>query len=57
MAANKIVPGLKDYIYSLPNTKGTKDDQELLRLRNWSKKKKKKKTVIAKHNQDVNSYG
>ena len=33
MAANKIVEGMKDYIWSKPNTKGTKDDQELLRLR------------------------
>ena len=41
MAANKIVEGMKDYIWSKPNTKGTKDDQELLRLRGWSKKFKK----------------
>ena len=58
MAANKIVEGMKDYIWSKPNTKGTKDDQELLRLRGWSQKKKKKKNiVIAQHNQDVNDYG
>ena len=42
MAANKIVPGMKDYIWSKPNTKGTKEDQELLNLRKWSKKKRKK---------------
>ena len=60
MAANKIVSGMKDYLWSKPNTKGTKEDQELLLLRGWSQKKKngkKRKIVIAKHNQDVNKNG
>ena len=42
MAANKIVSGMKDYLWSKPNTKGTIEYQELLKLRQWSKKPKKK---------------
>ena len=50
MAANKIVEGMKDYIYSKPNTKGTKEDQELLLLRGWSQKKKNGKKSTVQHN-------
>ena len=58
MAANKIVEGMKDYIYSKPNTKGTKEDQELLLLRGWSKKNGKKKGNVAKRKtNDINDYG
>ena len=58
MAANKIVEGMKDYIWSKPNTKGTKDDQELLRLRGWSKKNGKKKGDVAnKKTNNINDYG
>jgi len=47
MAANKIVPGIKDYIYSKPNTKGTPAQQLYLLRKGWAKKFQKNKETEA----------
>ena len=47
MAANKVVPGMKDFIWSKPNTKGTKMQQLYLLKKGWAKKFQKNKETEA----------